>query len=71
VKWTKETPTEAGWYWYACDQCEAEIVVEVFDANGSGAMCVTYGADSETMHDWVHFDTSERWYGPIQPPPID
>jgi hypothetical protein len=68
MKWTKETPTEPGWYWYQ-EGGEPPAMYEVFTW-GPGEPLVVVNQDChESMEMWTA--PSSQWYGPIQPPPMD
>lgn len=60
MKWTKEKPTQPGWYWWR-DKYSSDIVHVTED---SGMLVVKLGFDIE---DFI-IDLSGEWAGPICPP---
>lgn len=64
--WTKERPTEPGYYWTRLiqDNLFPAGIVEVYKSGG--CLCVlVMGDDWDTTLDTVHAE----WHGPILPPP--
>jgi len=66
--WTKEWPTEIGYYWFYQDDDTPQIV-EIFNFQGR-LMCI-YMGDSDGWG-FPHEEFSNgHWYGPLQQPLIN
>ena len=77
LTWTKQRPTEAGYYWFRgevigirdeWEKSEAEIVKvfvsDYFHGKGEGDL---FFAGNNIMFDFSEIRNDE-WYGPIEPP---
>jgi len=68
MKWTKETPTEPGWYWlreYGIGPIKMGDVHEFLDV----LLCEETGSD--LTYRLSDYPNSTIWYGPIEPPAVD
>lgn len=60
MKWTKQSPTKAGWYWiWLIDLKKGPIITEISN-DGTGKIDVF----QERMADDIY------WYGPLIPPDL-
>jgi hypothetical protein len=58
-RWTKQAPTEPGWYWWREHVSMSGLVVRVTDS-----LQVRYGGFGDPLCLWTG-----EWYGPLVEPP--
>jgi hypothetical protein len=58
LKWTKQVPMVAGWYWYRTSGRDAITVERVIETSGGGLM----------VDGWIRGDDRDEWAGPIAEP---
>lgn len=67
--WTKDLPTEPGWYWYRNDLCKDPSILKL--TMSDGVLGEAY-SDSEScdFHSVAFFSSvcDAQWAGPIEPP---
>ncbi len=67
--WTKEAPTQTGWYWatdFEAEQIGHPVCVEVVKRSGEERLCVFIPGDE---YDWSTSDFI-HWLGPIDVPKL-
>ena len=62
LRWTKEPPTEPGWYWNRSKKYKTKSVVQVFEQFGKLYMFYPGSEVEEEL------STDDEWAGPIQEP---
>ena len=73
MKWTTDTPTEPGWYWYRGPEKRHHLVAEVIEVMASphpesGLMLVVYVGNSSKPIPIQEFSSQCQWAGPIAEP---
>ena len=67
LRWTSETPTEPGWYWYRRTDGGGRSVVMLYNAYLDGRMCVyRYPEKPVPAKNFCNGDV--EWAGPIPEP---
>ena len=66
MKWSKEKPTEPGWYWTKSIGTLDEIVLVVRMIDGRIGYKLIGLKDCLDINDEIF--AGDEWYGPIQPP---
>jgi hypothetical protein len=69
MEWTRDKPTEPGWYWCRRDdECD---LVSVEPTAGRGRLEAWWHGHKPTLFDSLplHSMDSFEWYGPLEPPP--
>lgn len=67
MNWTKNSPTEPGWYWFREDMSRSAVIHKVGKWPGGGLAVVL----SKRWHDHevsAPENMSGHWYGPLQEP---
>lgn len=64
MKWTSETPKEAGFYWYVCNDYGPEVVY--FDIGSNSEPTTQHPG---TAFEWpISVRSDQMWSGPIPEP---
>jgi hypothetical protein len=67
MEWTKERPTQTGWYWMTDPECKLPIAIIVYVDIESGE--VIYPSQKESMLLDIMGDTPS-WIGPLEEPVV-
>jgi len=71
VGWTKDPPTEPGWYWvHHCGGIRFSEIVEVERSYGALVIEVYNQYDLDLIP-VKEYGSKPVWYGPIQPPDLN